>query len=430
MQQVEDNPYRAPTVDGAAAHGAGRAEGGDERPRGWLYVAVAAAAMVGTLPGRTHGLGLITKPLLADTGIERTVYADINLWATLIGAIFCWPAGILLDRFGNRRGLAAISLALGAVVVSLAHVRGFWPLFLLITLTRALGQSMLSVASLTLVGKAFRERLGPAMGVYSLLVGLGFAAAFKLAGEAILWFGWRNAWSGIGFVLAAGLAPLAWLLIRETPAGAAEAKSEGLDEVDSARGATLAEAMASPIFWIFAVASSVYLLISSGIALFNQEILEERGFSPETYHTVLSLSSLAGMASNLLGGWSATRMSLNRLLAWAMAILAVSLVALPMVERLWHVYVYAVCLGAAGGVVTVSFFTVWASAFGRRHLGKIQGLAQMMTVLASAIGPRVFAECFARTESYTGAFYILSPVALLLAIASWSIAMPGRPKNL
>jgi hypothetical protein len=27
---------------------------------------VAAAAMVGTLPGRTQGLGLITEPLLAD----------------------------------------------------------------------------------------------------------------------------------------------------------------------------------------------------------------------------------------------------------------------------------------------------------------------------------------------------------------------------
>jgi hypothetical protein len=29
--------------------------------------------MTATLPGRTHGLGLITEPLLADLGIERTV---------------------------------------------------------------------------------------------------------------------------------------------------------------------------------------------------------------------------------------------------------------------------------------------------------------------------------------------------------------------
>ena len=31
---------------------------------GWVVLFVAAAAMVGTLPGRTQGLGLITEPLL------------------------------------------------------------------------------------------------------------------------------------------------------------------------------------------------------------------------------------------------------------------------------------------------------------------------------------------------------------------------------
>ena len=32
----------------------------------WAHVGLAALAMVATLPGRTHGLGLITEPLLAD----------------------------------------------------------------------------------------------------------------------------------------------------------------------------------------------------------------------------------------------------------------------------------------------------------------------------------------------------------------------------
>ena len=33
---------------------------------GWVNLLVAALAMVGTLPGRTQGLGLITEPLLTD----------------------------------------------------------------------------------------------------------------------------------------------------------------------------------------------------------------------------------------------------------------------------------------------------------------------------------------------------------------------------
>lgn len=60
-------------------------------------VGVAALLMVGTLPGRTHGLGLITESVLEDLRIERTDYAKLNLIATLIGATFCWPCGWLVD---------------------------------------------------------------------------------------------------------------------------------------------------------------------------------------------------------------------------------------------------------------------------------------------------------------------------------------------
>jgi len=41
--------------------------------------------------------------------------------------------------------------------------------------------------------------------------------------------------------------------------------------------------------------------------------------------------------------------------------------------------------GAVGGVITVVFFAVWNALYGRKHLGKIQGAAQMLTVFASAL---------------------------------------------
>ena len=78
---------------------------------GWANLAVAALAMVGTLPGRTQGLGLITEPLLVDLRIDRVTYATINLWATLIGAAFCLPCGRLTDRFGSRIGYAVSIVA-------------------------------------------------------------------------------------------------------------------------------------------------------------------------------------------------------------------------------------------------------------------------------------------------------------------------------
>ena len=88
---------------------------------GWVHVLIAALAMVGTLPGRTQGLGLITEPLLKDLGMDRILFAQINLWATLTGALFCLGIGRLIDRFGSRVLLSVVSLALGAVVLMMSR---------------------------------------------------------------------------------------------------------------------------------------------------------------------------------------------------------------------------------------------------------------------------------------------------------------------
>src|SRR5688572_28445817 len=134
---------------------------------GWTNLAIAALAMVATLPGRTQGLGLVTEPLIADLEIDRVMYASINLWATLVGAAFCIPCGRVLDRLGSRVVLTAVIVALGATVVGMSVSTGLAALAIGVTLTRGLGQSALSVASLSLVGKWFARRLNVAMGIYS-----------------------------------------------------------------------------------------------------------------------------------------------------------------------------------------------------------------------------------------------------------------------
>src|SRR5260370_34809315 len=80
---------------------------------GWIVLFVAAAAMVGTLPGRTQGLGLITEPLLADLRISRVRYAELNFWATILGSGGAISVGQLIDRPGPRMDMAVSILALG-----------------------------------------------------------------------------------------------------------------------------------------------------------------------------------------------------------------------------------------------------------------------------------------------------------------------------
>jgi MFS family permease len=399
---------------------------------GWANLSVAALAMVATLPGRTQGLGLVTEALIADLQVDRVTYATINLWATLIGALFCLPCGRLTDRFGSRVVLTALLFGLGVTVLVMAQSAGLIGLWITVALSRGFGQSALSVVSLALVGKWFAKRLNQAMGVYSLLVGLGFVIAFPLVGSLVQRFGWRRAWFTVGIALVV-LMPIVWLVVRDEPLRENTLESSATDEERDVENLsaqptdlTVWEALGSAAFWVFALASSAFGLVYSGIALFNESILKERGFDASTYYLALVVTTLLGLAANFAGGWLATKWPIQRVMGIGMAVLAVALLALPHVTTQTHVLLYAVAFGIAGGIVTVVFFSVWGQVFGRRQLGRIQGCAQMLTVLASAIGPLLLAQTLERTGSYSAIFNILAALVSALAVGSWLVRLPYR----
>jgi MFS family permease len=437
--------------------------------------------MVATLPGRTHGLGIITEPVLRDLALDRVAFAALNLWATLIGALFCIPVGWLLDRLGVRVVLAGVTGSLGAVVVLMSHVTDSgsvsvplpaidpsnpsWfgmpsvplDLFLLVTLTRGLGQSALSVVSLALMGKAAGRKPGLVVGVYSFVMAVGFMGAFvgiknvfeapekaalaqfeldKAAGlvkgteeerKEVIRIAreanpdrWRQVWGGIGWTLIGAAVVLPWFVRRlpaereETPQGEIERPSY-----------TMGQALLTPGFWVFGLATSFHGLLSSGLSLFNQSVLAERGFDRSVFFTITAIGPLVGLASNLLAGILARfGVRLGYIMATSMFIQGVALVLFPYVSEMWHVYAYAVAIAVAGGAMTVVFFAYWTQAYGPAHLGRIQGVAQMLTVFASAAGPLILAAGQRSFGSYAPVIQQLSVVSFLFALATAIVPMP------
>ena len=403
------------------------------RPRvfyGWVIVLMAAAAMVGTLPGRTQGLGLITEPLLRDYQLGRVEYAQINLAATLIGSLFCFGIGALIDRRGSRVVVSVLALILGVVVLATTAAQGIVALAIGITLTRGLGQSSLSIVSLAMVGKWFRRRMTPAMAIFSVVMSMGFMAAFPVVGAIVTDRGWRFAWMSIGIALALVLAPLSWLFVRDTP----ESIGQTVDDTDASHDeqaaddachSTFREALRTPAFWVVAIASAMYGLIASGIGLFNESILNERGFEAAVYHRALAVTAITALIANFAAGAYAARRSLRTVLIGALAVLAGGLLALPHITTTTQVMAQAVAMGIGGGFVMVVFFSFWGRAYGRQHLGRIQGAAQALTVLASALGPLLLAYCVQLTGSYAFAFYLLAAAVVFLAVLALVIPIPS-----
>jgi MFS family permease len=395
---------------------------------GWIVLLVAAAGMVGTLPGRTQGLGLVTEPLMADLAINRVDYAQLNLWATLVGSLFAIGIGRFVDRLGTRVVMTAVSIILGAVVVLMSNVQTFWALAIAVTLTRGFGQSALSVISLAMVGQWFVRRIDIAMAIYSIVMSIGFMIAFPVVGSMVQSIGWRAAWLSIGVALIVVLAPLAWLFVRRDPASIGvtpDGVARGAGSLDPAdHGVTWQEAIATPAFWTFSIGAALYGLVASGIGLFNESILAERGFNADVYYQTLVVTALTALAGNFGGGWLAMRMQLSTLLAISLVVLALGVAALPHVSTIMQVMIWATAMGLGGGLVMVLFFSVWPRVYGRKHLGRIQGAAQAMTVVASAVGPLLLAWCVELTGSYSGMFNILATLIGVVAVSALITPIP------
>jgi MFS family permease len=405
---------------------------------GWINLVLASLAMIATFPGRTIGLSMINRPLQQDLHIGDVFQGSLNFWSVLLGAAFCWPVGRLLDRFGARLVLTAIIAALGATVLWMSTVHQSEELFLSLTLTRGLGQGALSLVSLALVGKWFRRRIEPAMGIFSVLLAIGFIAVTVGLGESVKAYGWRTPWAGLGWVMLAGLAPISLVFVRSRPEdGWSDPREFPAEAAVSTlvADATLGTALRTPAFWVFTLSTSLFNMIFSGFTFFAETILDEHGFDHDTFTLVMALLALNGIVFNLLGGWVSRFWSLGKLLAVGMVLLALALVAFPLIHGQpgsadrspqAALLIDGALLGGAGGVITVVFFAMYNRLFGRRHLGQIQGAAQVLSVFASASGPLLLAWSRAHTGSHHVMFVTTAALSCLFAIACWFVPLPSH----
>lgn len=389
------------------------------RYRGWTVVLIASAGMVATLPGRTVGLSLITEPLLADLQISRTHYANSTFWATVIGALFSIGCGRAMDRWGVRNTLALAVLLLAGSTLAM----GLWlapaNLLLLLVLSRGFGQSSLSTASVTVVGKWFTTDLGIALGVFSALVAVGFSIAIPVLGGIITPENWRQCWFTVGGILVT-LSGAVFVLMP------AVGKAESNIQQIALPATSWGQAIRTLAFWTFTISTALYYLVLSGLTLFSEAIVAELGFDHTVFISSMAAMMGAGLVGNFLAGWLSVRILIPRLLSLSLLTLAGVLVTIPLVRSPAQVVSLFAVYGACGGAFAVLFFAGYGQAFGQQHLGKIQGTAQVLGVVASAVGPIMIAETQAITGSLLPSFKWLAPIAIAFAMMAWWTRMP-RP---
>lgn len=405
---------------------------------GWVVLAASVLGVLASIPGQTMGVSVFTDDLIAATGLSRLGLSNAYLIGTLASGLLMPYGGRLLDRWGTRRTVLVASLGLSATLVALAGcdravaalggstLAGVVVLATGFFLLRFSGQGMLTLASRTMLGRWWDRRRGLVSGIAGLFVSFGFAAAPLALQGLIDLGGWRWAW----LVLAAGavgMAALGWLLFRDRPEdvgllmdGAARLPEAQLDRqtVPELIEFTRGEALRTLAFWGLVLPLALNALAVTAITFHIVDLGALAGLDRAEAVAIFLPMAMVSTATGYLTGlatdrWPIERVVVVMLLCQALGFAAATWFAQPLGRS-----GMIAGLGGAGGCFGTLITVGPPRYFGRRHLGAIGGIVMSALVIASAIGPMIFAAVVDATGTYDAALWgCLVPVAVLVLLA-------------
>ena len=409
---------------------------------GWYMIVAATitnmvmgAGLVGYLPG------VFLEPMTEELGWSRAEFIISFTIGQFVTAATALAIGSHIDRRGGRGlMLAGTSLTVAALLLT-AEVRELWQWVLLRGLIQPIGLGMAgSLVVNVALSKWFVRYRGRAIGIA--------ACGFSLAGivvpnsltPVVDAHGWEAGWRVLALVAATLILPASLMMRRQPedyglrpdgrspdgPAGSADAERERLDYVTSL---TRGEALRTSALWLIVVAFGAVGLTLLGLVTQAIPLLTDAGFSRPTAAAMLAVLTVPGLLSRPFWGVAAERVDPRRLASAAFVALGTGVLVIVLGARAQSLPLVALGFFAMGsgmaGYVPVQEI-MWASFFGRRHLGAVRSSAMPVAIGLGASGPVLVAYYYDRTGSYEGIFVVLSALVLASAALVFLARSPDR----
>ena len=416
---------------------------------GWVIVFAATIGSIFSIPGQTMGFSVFTEVLIEELGLTRVELSSAYCLGTVASGLTLPWFGRLLDLWGERRMAVASVIATGLVLFYLAkcdvvsHIIGqvlpagiasFVVISLGFYMIRAAAQGVLSMTCRNAIGKWFNYRRGLALAISGILVSFCYSFAPRGLDWMIKKYGFDGAWLLMGTSTIVVMAPLAWLLFRDTP------EQDGL-EMDGGKMAVKAslnpdmhihvdftrrEALRDYSFWVFNFTFSFYGLFATAFTFHILSLAKEYHFENERILSLFVPIAAISVITNLVFGSVNARLRLKwLLLVMNLGSLSATL-GMLFLDRSGGVWGYVIGNGiASGGFVSLTGI-VFPRFYGRQHLGAISGVNMSAMVIASGLGPLFFGLCHHYSGSYQWILLLSASVPLLLALLSLAADNPQR----
>ncbi len=383
------------------------------------YVALTAFVALFAIVGLAlYGLPLYYDFMVREFGWSRTQVTSGNaISKLLVGPIFGFFAGWIVDRFGPRRLMLAGILMAGGALVGLAHTTALW-MFYLFYVFNALGYVCGGpLPNQVLLSRWFDRSRGKAMGFAYLGIGVGGTLVPLLSARLVAAFGWRDALQALGIVIIVLALPFAYF-VRESPEDDhVKPQSEGT--------APIAHVFRAPAFYLLALGSMASIAAVGGTNQHLKLFLSlDHHYTQRDAASVISTVLAFSIAGRLLMGWLADRVAKKRVMILIYLLIAGSIPLLFVASDARAMYAFAVVFGLGLGGEYMIIPLMAAELFGVNVLGRLMGVVLTADGVAEAVAPLGVGYLRDVTGSYRTGFVVLIAVALAGAVAISALPRP------
>lgn len=358
-----------------------------------------------------YGLPFFYDFWVQEFGWSRaTVTSGNAISKIIIGPLFGFLAGWIIDKFGPRRLMLA-GIAMGGIaLIGLGMMTSLWQLYLFY-MFNALGYMCGGpLPNQVLISRWFSTSRGKAMGIAYLGIGVGGMLVPQMARALNANFGWHHALIILGVIMVAVAFPMAWF-VKEQPESL---KVVPAQEEKVAFGSILKQWP----FYLLVIGSMCSIGAVAGtsqnLKLFFSLDLK---YSQAQAANVMSIVLGASIIGRLAMGWLADKIQKKYVMIIIYALVALSIPLLYFPDRPGVVYVFAFLFGVALGGDYMIIPLMAAELFGVKVMGRVMGLVLTLDGIAEATAPMLAAALRDHSGNYANGFAALIILAILGTVA-------------
>lgn len=359
-----------------------------------------------------YGLPFYYDFMVREFGWSRTQVTSGNALSKLVvGPLFGFLAGWIVDRFGPRRLMLVGILLGGTALIGLGSMTALW-MFYLFYLFNALGYVCAGpLPNQVLLTRWFDKARGRAMGFAYLGIGIGGALVPLLSVWLVQNFGWHNALRILGALIILIALPLAYF-VKESPEAQATRKNE------STPTAPIGWAFRSKAFYLLAFGSMCSIGAVGGANQHLKLFLSlDQQYSQLQAARVASLVLVFSLVGRLLMGFLADRFPKKYVMLFIYLLVASSIPLLFFASAPAAIYLFAIIFGIGLGGDYMIIPLMAAELFGVKVMGRLMGVILTADGVAEATVPMLVGNLRDRTTTYTLGFTVLIGLALTGAAA-------------